>query len=291
MVNGLPLWSQEIVARQLLAHEGKHGAVINLVFGSEGKRRATAAGQTVYIVLVTHMEGTVEKTLLQDAGIVHTVFDSDVDLLPEARNRRHTRGVGLAHSLLYLLGIGVDNQLGANRQAEVSPTSLEDVGEGQEVDDAVVFRDIDKLIVGGKSRMILPVGEHHALALASSSTGVEDVAEVGVVGLLPARLEFRLAGQPLAQLDEVAEVKGIGVVGIDIHAVIIDDDALERGAEVEDAQRLVILVLLAYEEEAHLGIVEHIEYLLFAVGGVERHGNGAHTVGTEVGVEVLHTVL
>lgn len=80
-------------------------------------------------------------------------------------------------------------------------------------------------------------------------------------------------------------------MGIDIHAVIIDDDALERGAEVEDAQRLVILVLLAYEEEAHLGIVEHIEYLLLAIGGVERHGNGAHAIGTEVGIEVLHTVL
>ena len=199
--------------------------------------------------------------------------------------------MGLAHSLLYLLGIGVDNQLGANRQAEVSPTSLEDVGEGQEVDDAAVFRDINKLIVGVKSRMILPVGEHHALALAGGTTGVEDVAEVGVVGFLPARLKFRLAGQPLAQLDEVAEVKGIGVVGIDIHAVIIDDDALERGAEVEDAQRLVILLLFAYEEEAHLGIVEHIEYLLLAIGGVERHGNGAHAIGTEVGIEVLHTVL
>ena len=55
--------------------------------------------------------------------------------------------------------------------------------------------------------------------------------------------------------------------------------------------RLVILLLLAYEEEAYAGIVYHVLYLLFGSGGVERDGNHAHTIGSEVGDEILYGIL
>ena len=54
---------------------------------------------------------------------------------------------------------------------------------------------------------------------------------------------------------------------------------------------LVILVLLAHKEEAHLGVVHHKLYLLLTACGIERDGDSPHSPSTEVAIEILQTVV
>ena len=55
--------------------------------------------------------------------------------------------------------------------------------------------------------------------------------------------------------------------------------------------RLVVLFLLAYEQQAHLGIAHHVLHLLLGAGGIERHAAQPDAVSAEVGVEILNAVL
>ena len=81
------------------------------------------------------------------------------------------------------------------------------------------------------------------------------------------------------------------VVRRDAHALVEDDDALERGTERENAVRLVVLLLLADEEEAHVRVLHDVLNLLFARRSVNRNRHRTNAVGTEVGVEILDTIL
>ena len=54
---------------------------------------------------------------------------------------------------------------------------------------------------------------------------------------------------------------------------------------------LVILLLLAHEEEAHLTIIDHVLYLLLTAGGIERDGAYTHSISAKVCVKVVNTVL
>ena len=104
-------------------------------------------------------------------------------------------------------------------------------------------------------------------------------------------LHLALSRQSLAELQEVVEVEGGRVVSGYAYRAVEYDDALQRVAQSEYTVSLVILLLLAYEEEAYAGIVYHVLYLLFGSGGVERDGNHAHTIGSEVGDEILYGIL
>ena len=158
-------------------------------------------------------------------------------------------------------------------------------------DDAVLVADGHSLVVGYHGSVILSVCQYHALRVAGSAGRVEDVAYIFFVGLLVERLHFSLARQSLTEFEEVVKVEGCRVVRADSHAAVEDDDALQRMAEREYAVCLVVLLLLADKEEANLRIVNHILYLLFGRGSVERYGHDTHAVGTEVGDEVLDAVL
>ena len=104
-------------------------------------------------------------------------------------------------------------------------------------------------------------------------------------------LHLALSRQSLAELQEVVEVEGGRVVSGYAYRAVEYDDALQRVAQSEYTVSLVILLLFAYEEEAYAGIVYHVLYLLFGSGGVERDGNHAHTIGSEVGDEILYGIL
>ena len=54
---------------------------------------------------------------------------------------------------------------------------------------------------------------------------------------------------------------------------------------------LVVLLLLAYKDEAHLSVVNHILYLLLGSRSIERNGYEFHAVSAKVGNEILKTVL
>ena len=104
-------------------------------------------------------------------------------------------------------------------------------------------------------------------------------------------LHLTLSWQSLAELQEVVKVERGRVVSGNAYRAVEYDDALERVAKGEYTVCLVILLLLAYEEEAYAGIVYHVLYLLFGSRGVERYGDCTHAIGTKVGDEILYGVL
>ena len=78
----------------------------------------------------------------------------------------------LAHRLLHVLRIGVDYHPGSHRHAQQRPSLLEDMGKGEEVEHTVVLGDGHRLLIGFEGGIILPVAEHHALAVARGATGI-----------------------------------------------------------------------------------------------------------------------
>ena len=280
-----------MVEAYLLTHHAQDGTVYQLILQGQGQRGALAADQAVYIVAFAHGQRMGKEALFHRTRPFYLVFHGHIHLFPETGNRRHTRGMGLTHRLLYLLRIGIDDELGTHRHTQIRPTTLEDMGEGQEVDDPVVFAHIHAFAVGHKRCTILSIGQHHALALARSAAGVKDVTHILVVGLAPEHFQLALAGQILAQGHELGEMHGVGIGRSDMHAVVEDDDTLQRGAEREYTLRFLILFLLSHEEQAYLRIVDHKLYLLLTIGSVEGYRHSTHAVRTEISIKILDAVL
>ena len=165
------------------------------------------------------------------------------------------------------------------------------MGKGQEVDDTVFLGNRHYLVIGSQGSIILSIGQHDSLAVTGSTTGIKDVSHIIHACRLIQSLHLSLSRQVLAQLDEVLEVKGSRVVSTDAHAGVEDDDTLQRRTESKDTMCLVVLILLAYKEEANLSIVNHILYLLLAAGSIK--GNRAHldAISTKVGIEIMHAIL
>ena len=280
-----------IIQAQLLAYDAQNGLVDNLILQLQSQRRALAVGYILDIALLTHCQSMVEELLLDRTGIIHLSLHCDIHLLPETRHTTHTGRMHLSHTLLNLLRIGVDDELGTLAQAEICPSTLKDMGEWKEIYDTILFGNRNALIVCLQSSIILAIGQHHALAISSCSTGIEDISQVIHTCLLVEFLYLRLTRKILTQLQKVLEIEGCRVVCTDAHTGIEDDDALQGWAEGKDTMCLVILLLFANEEEANLGIIDHILNLLLTAVGIERYGDYSDTVCTKIGVQIMHTVL
>ena len=165
------------------------------------------------------------------------------------------------------------------------------MGKWKEVDDAVLFGNRHAFVVCLQSSIILAISQHHALTVARCSTGIEDISQVIHTCLLVEFLHFCLTRKILTQLQKVLEIEGCRIVCTDAYAGIEDDDTLQRRTEGKDTVSLVILLLFAYKEEANLRIINHILNLLLAAVGIEWHSSNSDTVRTEVGVQIMHTVL
>ena len=232
-----------------------------------------------------------EQPALHAAARLDLLHHAHIYLLPEAGHTGHAGRVGILHRLLHLLRVGVDDKPGALGQAQYLPSLLKDVGEGQEVQHAVVLTHWHTLIVGLHSGVVLAAGQDDALRVARRTTGVEHVGNVVHRGLRLQGLHLRLPGQVLGLLQQVVEVHGHRVLLAQADAAVEDDDALQRVARGLHAARLVILLLLADEEDAYLRIVQHKLYLLLRRGGIERDGDGANAPGAEVAEKVLRRIL
>ena len=276
---------------QLLTHHAQDGLVDNLIFQLECQRRTLAIGNILYIALATYGKSMIEKFLLYRTSLIHLGLYGNIHLLPEAGHAAHTGRMYLAHALLNLVRISVDKQLCSLAQTEVSPSTLKDMGKWQEIDDTVFLGNRHYLVVGSQGSIILSIGQHDSLAVTGSTTGIKDVSHIIHACRLIQSLHLSLSRQVLAQLDEVLEVKGSRVVSTDAHAGVEDDDTLQRRTESKDTMCLVVLILLAYKEEAHLSVGNHILYLLLAAGSIK--GNRAHldAISTKVGIEIMHAIL
>ena len=276
---------------QLLTHHAQDGLVDNLIFQLECQRRSLSIGNILYIALASYGKGMIEEFLLYRASLIHLGLYGYIHLLPEAGHTTHTSRMNLPHAFLYLMRVSVDEKTSTFTQAEVRPSTLKDMGKGQEVDDTVFLGNRHYLVVGSQGSIILSIGQHDTLAVAGSSTGIKDICHIIHACRLIQSLHLGLSRQVLAQLDEILEVKGSRVVSTDAHAGVEDDDTLQRRTESKDTMRLVVLVLLAYKEEAHLSVVNHILYLLLAAGSIEWNRAHLDAISTKVGIEIMHAIL
>ena len=105
-----------VLQSKLLAHQAQHGLVHHLVMQFQGERHPLTVGQILHVALVAYGQGMTEKLLLHRAGVVHLGLHGDVYLFPESGHAAHTRGVHLAHAVLYLMWIGVDEEVCALAQ-------------------------------------------------------------------------------------------------------------------------------------------------------------------------------
>jgi len=165
------------------------------------------------------------------------------------------------------------------------------MGEWKEIDDTILIRNRHTLIVCLQSCRILTIGQHNTLAVACCSTGIKDISQIIHICLLVEFLHFGLTRKILTQLQEVLEIERSWVVCTDAHTGIEDDDAFQAWAEGKDTMCLVILLLFAYEEEANLGIIDHILNLLLTAVGIKRNRGDSDTVCTKIGVQIMHAVL
>ena len=177
-------------------------------------------------MLATDGKGVHEQLTLHATGVFYLVHDAHIHFLPEAGHAGHTRRVRLTHRLLHLLRVGVDNHRGTLRQRQDGPAALENMGIGQEVHHTVVLIDRHALAISLKGGMELRMRQDDTLGVTCGTAGIEDVGNVVERCLLLAHLHLRLARQVLAKLQEVAEIKSVGVVRGDMHQGVEDDDTL-----------------------------------------------------------------
>ena len=242
-------------------------------------------------MLTANGERFLEEFALHGIGIVYLLFHADKHLFPESRNRAHAGGMRFAHTLLYFLRIGVDNQLGTLGQTKNHPATLEDMCKGKEIHDSVLLSNRHTLVVSLKGGMILSVGQHDSFRVACGSAGIKDISQVIETGLLIQSLDLRLAWKALAQFQEIVKEDCIRVVGINTNTIVKHDDALQCRTKRENSVCLVILLLLSNKQEPDIGIANHVLHLLLTTGGIKRNGNSTNAICAKIGVKILHRVL
>ena len=199
--------------------------------------------------------------------------------------------MNLEHRLQHILRLEVYAQCATVANAEIAPSTLEDMSEGKEVQN-------DILIGKGKCRhmtaegcCILKMSLHDTLRQACCTTSVENVCEVFGLQLVATLLHFLLMLQSLAHLQELIEVDAGGVLRVLDNMRVEDYQLLDMWTYLHHTQGNVVLILLAYENVADLGIRYHIFHLRLAAGGIERNGDGTNTVGAKVHKQALGLVL
>ena len=196
-----------------------------------------------------------------------------------------------AQALQDVGGTSVDSQRAASLQAEIGPSALEDVGEGQEVHDEVAVGERQSPNVSAESGVVHAVGEHDALADARRAAGVEDVGQVVLLHF--GREPGYLFGVVLTvgKGKELIEVEAHIVLRILLDGRVEDDEPLHGVLYLEYAVGRVVLVLFADEDVAYLGVAHHVLHLHLACCGIERDGDGSDAVGAEIDIHAFGHVL
>ena len=122
------------------AQEGDDGLVVEGSLELEGEGRGDMLGFVVLPVVSAHLDGVKDEAALHLAALFGLVEYGLVNFFPEARHGGHAGGVYLLHTALYVLRLEVYAECAAPCEAEIRPSALEDVGEGQEVEDRGGFR-------------------------------------------------------------------------------------------------------------------------------------------------------
>ena len=96
---------------------------------------------------------------------------------------------------------------------------------------------------------------------------------------------------PIGECQELVEVEAHVVLRVLLYGGVKDDEPLHGVFYLEDAVGRVVLVLLADEDVAYLSVAHHVLHLCLGSSGIERDGDGADAIGTEIDVHALRHVL
>ena len=197
----------------------------------------------------------------------------------------------LAQRHQYILRLEVDGELCATTQAPVAPGTLKDMCERQEAHDDILVREMHNSIVGGDGSSIHTIGESDTLGDTRGAAGVENVHQVIRLYGGSTLCHLLREGEALALSQEFIKVERYLVLRILLHRAVEDDEALQRGAHLEDAEGGIVLILLAHEDEADGGILDHILNLRLAAGGIEGDAHGTDAIGAKIDADALGLVL
>ena len=132
------------------------------------------------------------------------------------------------------------------------------------------------------------VGDDDAFRLARRAGGVDDEGHVVVSGLVATDARGGFSASVVTEADELLEEDARLVGGITDDAAVEDDDLPERVAHLLlRLVSVVVLLLLADEEQSDVGVADDVFDLVGRSSGVHGHFHGACAIGTEGGVEVL----
>ena len=165
------------------------------------------------------------------------------------------------------------------------------MGEGQKVQEDVVFRQGQHLVVLAYGGLIHFMGEYYAFAHAGGAAGVKDVGDVFRAGQGGSPVHFFLMTALEAQFQEVVEINREAVGGMSYHVAVEDDQMFQRARQGENGDDRVVLLLLAYKDEADFSVVDHVFNLRRAAVGEKGNGDGSNAVGSEVHIEVFGHIL
>ena len=171
---------EEVLAfkTQILEQQGDDGLLVELVFHLQTDRRHQSAHAVLHVVLLAHTQSVEHEGALHGRTAVYLLHHTGIYLLPETGNGRHAGGMHLKHGLKHILRLQIHTQRTTVGYAQIAPGTLEDVGEGKEVENYVLVAQRQCRHMTTEGRSILPMGLHHALRQARGTTGVEDVGQV-----------------------------------------------------------------------------------------------------------------
>ena len=176
----------------------------------------------------------------------------------------------------------VDGQRATRLDAEIRPASFEDVGERQEVHDEVLVGKRQSPNMASESGIIHAMSQHHTLADARCSAGIEDVRKVVLVRFGSELLNLFAVVFSVGKCQELIEVEAHFVLRVFLDRRVEDDELPHGLLYLEYAVGCVVLVLLADEDVADLGVAHHVFDLGLACRCIERDGDGPDAVSAEV---------
>ena len=248
--------------------------VVEFVLTLEPQRNPFSYTQILHIATASDGKSPLGETTGHPLRLRQFVLDGRVNLLPETGHAAHDGRTHLANGILYILGVYVDGNAHAYRQAVVRPSPLEDVGQRQEAERYVaVGASHQPLQVNAHGLVVIRVSQHHPFGLAGRTRGVDERGQiVGRTGIATAfYLGYHIGTGQTALLHEVIEIDRRMVVGSPLDGRVEKNEFLERRTLTQGHNGIVVLHLPAHKQKAHLGFVDDVLNLVERTGGIERN--------------------
>ena len=274
-----------------LEEQGDDGLLVEEVLHLQREGRRESLHEVIDVVCLADVQGIQHQFAGHGTAAVYLLHHAVIDLFPEAGHGAHAGGVDLGERAEDVLRMAIDSQRAAHRDAEIGPAAFEDVSVGQEVHHHLPVAHRERSLMGTHRGVVHSVGQHDTLAQPRRPARVQDIGQVVLVQLGGASVHLPLMLHVESQAQEVSEVDAHPVLLVSHDMAVKDDNLADARVYLQHAVCRVVLVLLAHEDIAYLGIAYHVLNLRLAARGIEGDGHRADAVRTEIHEQALGHVL